>query len=183
MKRNINFICYNKIFTEIQILINFFFHLEDERTYKSLIDFFLKWYTKYFFMAIYSELLCVCISPNVLFSLPPCYHLPQDFRPLVLQPCCKYLTSHLSVFSCWAFSSSHKSAGETATHWAMACHRQLPKLCCTALPLSRSHPNRGCCQSGRFQTEGDFFSITKKDKGRFATSLCGGRTNERRQRM
>lgn len=67
------------------------------------------WYLIMCCMATHGELLCICTLPYVLFSLLPCYHLPWNFRPLVLQLCCKYLTSHLSVFSCWAFSSSHKS--------------------------------------------------------------------------
>lgn len=45
-------------------------------------------------MAIYSELLCVYALLHILFPLPRCYHLPRDFRPPLLQPCCKYLTSH-----------------------------------------------------------------------------------------
>lgn len=124
-------------------------------------------------MAIYSGLLCVYTLPHILFSLPPCCHLPWDFKPLVLQLCCKYLTSHSLIC---LFSPTESFPLLIKLRWGdvRPLSDSLPRAAARAVLCSAAPPQVAsqqrmlpACQA---PGSGGFLSVTREDQGPSATS-------------
>lgn len=129
-------------------------------------------------MAIYNASLCVYTVPCVLFSLPPCYHLPQYIRPLVLQLCSKYLTSHslICLFSpaesfplLVKVSWGHVRLLSDSLSWAAAQNEAVQ--CC--LPTGRIAAEGAASVAGSWQR--GFPQCYWKGQGLFCSQLLPGR--------